>query len=302
MMTCHVQADNEAARALDAILVLHLEHGQDFFVTLAGTYEPSAFGAALEWLTTRHAPVRVPAAAGGGSGGGSSGSGGGSSSSSSARTPLLVPRELWLLLERVQRAHGLRVSALFRERGDATEKAELRNWLDARTDFLGQCAVCVLLCVCRACALTARAELSVPVSVHSVAETLLEWLGALWPPVIPFEHYGDALEGAHDAARSRLLVAHVSPTHYRTFHYVAAFLRACVAARVAAADAHATADDETGTAGADASTSERERREQQHLAALFAPLLVRPAAPARASVSARRRAALFVSHFVVADE
>lgn len=146
-------------------------------------------------------------------------------------------------------------------------------------------------------------------SANSVAETLLEWLGSLSPPVVPHVHYADALDGAGSAARSRLLVAHLSPLHYRCFHYVAAFLRARIETRVlAAADESGapTGDDDAApvavvASGATASevAQTRRRAELAHLAALFGPTLLRPAPPLRPSLPARRRAALFLTHFLV---
>ena len=148
-------------------------------------------------------------------------------------------------------------------------------------------------------------ELSANVGLHSVAETMLEWLGSLWPSIIPSMHYADALEGASSAQRAQQLVAYLPALNYRCFHYVAAFLRARIEARVTASGADDGVDDDSvsSIAPSGASASElalvRRRAEQAHLAALFGPTMLRPTPPQRPSLVARRRAALFLSHFLV---
>lgn len=49
--------------ALEDILVLHLEKGKDFFITVSGNYLPSCFGSSLETLVNLHTYIReVPVA------------------------------------------------------------------------------------------------------------------------------------------------------------------------------------------------------------------------------------------------
>jgi hypothetical protein len=69
------------------------------------------------------------------------------------------------------------------------------------------------------------------VSVHSIAETLLRLLGSLAQPVVPFEHYFEALDAADTPTRCRTLLQYVPLVHFRTFHYIAALLRTRVVAR-----------------------------------------------------------------------
>ena len=45
---------------LDAIIVLHLDEGRDFFLTVAGQYIPSVFGQALASLPSAAFPPDVP--------------------------------------------------------------------------------------------------------------------------------------------------------------------------------------------------------------------------------------------------
>lgn len=48
---------------MEDILVLHLEKGKDFFITVTGQYLPSCFGSSLETLVNLHTYIReVPVA------------------------------------------------------------------------------------------------------------------------------------------------------------------------------------------------------------------------------------------------
>ena len=49
---------NSAKESLNDILVLHLEHGRDLFITVSGTYLPSCFGASIDSLVRLKPPVR----------------------------------------------------------------------------------------------------------------------------------------------------------------------------------------------------------------------------------------------------
>ena len=52
--------DDEPGVPIDGILVLHLENGRDFFLTVAGTYRHSVFGKPLESLRSAAFPPDVP--------------------------------------------------------------------------------------------------------------------------------------------------------------------------------------------------------------------------------------------------
>ncbi|KAG0302421.1 hypothetical protein BGZ98_007510 [Dissophora globulifera] len=61
-----VMVDNESApllntgkEKLDDILVLHLEHGKDYFISVSGNYIRTCFGNSLEWLSRLDRPIRL---------------------------------------------------------------------------------------------------------------------------------------------------------------------------------------------------------------------------------------------------
>jgi phosphatidylinositol-bisphosphatase len=224
---------------LDAILVVHFEHGVDFYVSIHGKYLRSSFGCTLEWLVARPAPVRSSEAP-----------------LTTRAAHLLVPKELWLLCDQLQRA--LDDPALFQQSGEASEILALREQLDSSVELSGSDAA----------------------SIHSVAELLVRWLSALAEPVVPAVHYAEALNAAASPRRCRTLLTHFPLVHYRAFYYVVALLKA----RVRAREPHG--DDEA-------------RAEVARLCALFGPALLRPGHAGRPSLAGRRRAALFLSHFLV---
>ncbi|KAF9567892.1 hypothetical protein EC968_003128 [Mortierella alpina] len=59
-------ADNESApmlnmgkETMEDILILHLEHGKDYFITVSGSYIRTCFGNSLEWLSRLDRPIRL---------------------------------------------------------------------------------------------------------------------------------------------------------------------------------------------------------------------------------------------------
>lgn len=54
---------NSGKDEMEDIIVLHLEKGKDFFITVTGDYLPSCFGSSLETLVHLHTYIReVPVA------------------------------------------------------------------------------------------------------------------------------------------------------------------------------------------------------------------------------------------------
>lgn len=199
-----VYVDKESARALNSgedkledILVLHLEGGKDFFVSVSGNYIPSVFGSSIEALVRMYGPIReVPVATlvdlehinpl--------------TPSTSSNAEPLDIPKELWLLIDHLFK-FGMNQVNILRQGGLQGELEEIRAHLDC----------------CRGGKL--------PGSVHAVAEALLIFLEALPEPVIPYAFYQRALECCNNYKLCQQLIFQIPQSHRNVFTYISAFLR-----------------------------------------------------------------------------
>uniref|UniRef100_A0A8C6JZW5 phosphoinositide 5-phosphatase n=1 Tax=Melopsittacus undulatus TaxID=13146 RepID=A0A8C6JZW5_MELUD len=83
---------NSGEDKIEDILVLHLDRGKDYFLTISGTYLPSCFGTSLEALCRMRRPIReVPEK--------SVLQMGSLDSEEDGGTPLQVPKEVWLLVD-----------------------------------------------------------------------------------------------------------------------------------------------------------------------------------------------------------
>ena len=49
---------NSGEDSIEDILVLHLDRGKDYFITISGNYQPSCFGTSLETLCRMKKPIR----------------------------------------------------------------------------------------------------------------------------------------------------------------------------------------------------------------------------------------------------
>lgn len=167
---------NSGEDHLSDILVLHLEHGRDLFITVGGTYRPSVFGSSIEFLVRLKTPimqmtldevVRKQKLA---------------TESANSLLDLSedekcwdIPKEIWILVDHLYR-HGLDSDSLFVSQGLDSECQTIRDALDSGLTDEFHC------------------------SIHSVAETLLMLLESFHEPVIPFALYAKALDSSHSFA------------------------------------------------------------------------------------------------------
>jgi len=206
------QALNAGQDLLDDILILRLENGQDFFLSVNGTYARSAFGMSLEELTNCHVPVRslpLPAAKWSPSTSAAATAAASSSNSKQAIAPptsvggpaLSIPKELWRLVDALYR-RGLTEKDLFILPGAPGEMQAVREALDA------------------------GAEIDEKASVHSLAEVLLAFLASLATPVVP----GRLLPTIEIDAQNlrpwtRRFLEQLPPLNYNVFVYLISFFR-----------------------------------------------------------------------------
>ncbi|NXD86325.1 OCRL phosphatase, partial [Halcyon senegalensis] len=204
---------NSGEDKIEDILVLHLDRGKDYFLTISGTYLPSCFGTSLEALCRMRRPIReVPvtklidlvsfpqssralchqekSVLQMGS----------LDSEEAGGTPLQVPKEIWLLVDHLFK-HACHQEDLFQTPGMQEELEQIIDCLD-----------------------TSIPE-TIPGSNHSVAEALLIFLEALPEPVICYELYQRCLDWSHNSQLCRQVIFQLPRCHRNVFRYLMLFLR-----------------------------------------------------------------------------
>uniref|UniRef100_A0A4W4FAD5 phosphoinositide 5-phosphatase n=1 Tax=Electrophorus electricus TaxID=8005 RepID=A0A4W4FAD5_ELEEL len=196
---------NSGADKIEDILVLHLDRGKDYFVTVSGTYLPSCFGTSLETLCHVKKPIReVPVTelidlvshlsyensrmnflvdCG-----------------VTEDRPLKIPKEVWLLVNHLF-TKACQQEDLFQTPGLQEELQSIIDCLDTSIPD------------------------SIPGCNHSVAEALLIFLEALPEPVVCYELYQRCLECSHDSRLCKQLISQLPRAHRNVFRYLMAFLR-----------------------------------------------------------------------------
>ncbi|XP_051837875.1 inositol polyphosphate 5-phosphatase OCRL-like [Antechinus flavipes] len=176
------------------ILILHLDQGKDYFLTISGTYLRSCCGTSLETLCRLRRPIReVPISklidletT--------------SLEESVGEKPLQIPKELWLLVDHLYK-HACEQKDLFQTPGSQKEVQQIIDCLDTSILKL------------------------IPGSNHSIAETLLIFLEALPEPVICYEQYQRCLDYSHDYRLCQQVISHLPQYHRNVFWYLITFLR-----------------------------------------------------------------------------
>ncbi|XP_053867882.1 type II inositol 1,4,5-trisphosphate 5-phosphatase isoform X1 [Malaclemys terrapin pileata] len=189
---------NSGEEKLEDILILHLDRGKDYFLSVMGNYLPSCFGSPIQTLCYMREPIR-------------------DMSAESIREltllplqmsddifrdekPLDIPKELWMMVDHLYR-NASQQEDLFQQPGLRSEFEQIRDCLDtAMLDtLLG--------------------------SNHSVAEALLLFLESLPEPVICYSLYNNCLHCANNYTLSNQVVSMLPICHKNVFNYLMAFLR-----------------------------------------------------------------------------
>ncbi|KAI1894880.1 hypothetical protein AGOR_G00120320 [Albula goreensis] len=188
---------NSGLQQMEDILVLHLDRGKDYFISVCGNYLPSCFGSSLSTLCYLREPIQdMPidtvrqltqlSAEGQGT--------------ATEEKPLDIPKEIWMMVDHLYR-NASRQEDLFQQPGLRTEFEEIRDCLD-----------------------TGMPE-SLPGSNHSVAEALLMFLDALPEPVVTFSLYQQCLDSCSSASQCKKVISQLPQCHKNVFYYLTAFLR-----------------------------------------------------------------------------
>lgn len=198
---------NSGQDMIEDILVLHLDRGKDYFLTISGSYLVSSFGTSLEALCRMKRPIReIPVT--------KLIDLGEDSFSEKEKAvmqmseevdgttdkPLKIPKEMWLLVDHLYR-NACRQEDLFQTPGKQEELQQIIDCLDTSIPD------------------------TIPGSNHSVAEALLIFLEALPEPVICYELYQRCIDCSHDTRLCRQVISQLPRCHRNVFRYLMSFLR-----------------------------------------------------------------------------
>lgn len=188
---------NAGRQQIEDILVLHLDRGKDYFISVMGNYLPSCFGTSIRALCHLREPIQEmpletiqkltsePA----------------EFSSNPGEEPALeIPKEVCLMVDHLYR-NANKQEDLFQQPGLRSEFEEIRDCLD-----------------------TGEPD-SLPGSNHSVAEALLLFLDALPEPVIPFRLYKQCLDCCSDYSQCKQVISKLPQCHRNVFISLTEFLR-----------------------------------------------------------------------------
>ncbi|XP_070224491.1 type II inositol 1,4,5-trisphosphate 5-phosphatase isoform X2 [Bos mutus] len=189
---------NSGEDKIEDILVLHLERGKDYFLSVSGNYIPSCFGSPIHTLCYMKEPIldlpletireltlmQLQTEDNG----------------SQLEKPMDIPKELWILVDYLYR-NAIQQEDLFQQPGLRSEFDHIRDCLD--TGMIDNLSA----------------------SNHSVAEALLLFLESLPEPVICYSAYRNCLECSGNLAASKQVITALPACHRNVFTYLMAFLQ-----------------------------------------------------------------------------
>ncbi|XP_056625080.1 inositol polyphosphate 5-phosphatase OCRL isoform X1 [Triplophysa dalaica] len=198
---------NSGEDKIEDILVLHLDRGKDYFITVSGNYLASCFGTSLETLCRMKKPIREIPVTKLIDLGEDSGMEKEKSSmnflldnTGTEDKPLKIPKEIWLLVNHLY-TKACQQEDLFQTPGLQDELQSIIDCLDTSIPD------------------------SIPGCNHSVAEALLIFLEALPEPVLCYELYQRCLDCSNDSRLCKQLISQLPRAHRNVFRYLLAFLR-----------------------------------------------------------------------------
>ncbi|XP_008059838.1 type II inositol 1,4,5-trisphosphate 5-phosphatase [Carlito syrichta] len=189
---------NSGEDKIEDILVLHLDRGKDYFLSVSGNYLPSCFGSPIHTLCYMREPILdlpletiseltlMPVQT--------------EDDGSYLESPMEIPKELWMMVDYLYR-NGVQQEDLFQQPGLRSEFEHIRDCLD--TGMIDNLSA----------------------SNHSIAEALLLFLESLPEPVICFSTYHNCLECSGNYTASKQVISTLPTFHKNVFNYLMAFLQ-----------------------------------------------------------------------------
>jgi phosphatidylinositol-bisphosphatase len=182
---------NTGREVLDDILILRLENGRDYYITIKGKYARSCFGMAVDELVLYSEPIRnvpldpIKRA---------------ENHDPNPTSALCVPKELWRIVDALYE-RGLQEKDLFLMPGEAKEVMHIRECLDTGAPLAKY-------------------------NVHSLAEAMLSFLSNLSTPIVPPTLFPTLeIDSQNIQSFARKFLEELPPIHYNTFVYIMSFFR-----------------------------------------------------------------------------
>ncbi|XP_077006342.1 LOW QUALITY PROTEIN: type II inositol 1,4,5-trisphosphate 5-phosphatase [Tamandua tetradactyla] len=189
---------NSGEEKIEDILVLHLDRGKDYFLSVSGNYLPSCFGSPIHTLCYMREPILdlppetireltlMPVQV--------------EDDGSQLENPMEIPKEVWMMVDYLYR-NAVQQEDLFQQPGLRLEFEHIRDCLD--TGMID----------------------TLSASNHSVAEALLLFLESLPEPVICYSAYHSCLECSGNYIASKQVISSLPIYHKNVFNYLMAFLQ-----------------------------------------------------------------------------
>jgi phosphatidylinositol-bisphosphatase len=188
---------NSGREVLSDVLILRLENGRDYYMSVKARYARSCFGMSADELVMYPGPVRDVAL---------------DAIERSkvidprSSTALCIPKELWRIVDAIY-LKGLVQPHLFTEPGVVEEVSRIRECLDTGSPF-GE------------------------FSVHSYADALIGFLESLSDPIVPSRLFpSQEIDSLSIQSYARRLLEDLPPVNYNIFVYVISFFREVLAHR-----------------------------------------------------------------------
>jgi len=182
---------NTSREVLEDTLILRLENGRDYYISVSGKYARSCFGMSVDDLVLYTDPIRAvpldPILRA-------------EKYDLSAKAAMCVPKELWRIIDAIYE-RGLDERDLFSTLGNPDEVYQIRECLDTGAPF-GD------------------------FSVHSMTEVLQSFLSNLSSPVVPSSLFPTLdIDAQNIQSFARKFLEDMPPIQYNVFIYMVSFFR-----------------------------------------------------------------------------
>lgn len=182
---------NTSKEVLEDVLILRLENGRDYYISVSGSYARSCFGMSVEELVLYSDPIRevpldpIHRA---------------EKYDFNAKSAMCVPKELWRIIDAIYE-RGVAERDLFSIPGSPDEVYQIRECLDTGASFES-------------------------FSVHSMAEVLTSFLSNLSTPIVPAALFPTLdIDAQNIQSFARKFLEDMPPIQYNVFIYIVSFFR-----------------------------------------------------------------------------